>query len=103
MATPRLALGFCSRSGYRLVRDDDAFHEVCRTMDHFESAYAMTVLLGGFALLTVLAIRGYSIFVVAPLCALAILTLSGADPLAGMKNDYMREFADYLRRFYLIF
>ncbi|HVC95595.1 MAG TPA: hypothetical protein VND64_18020 [Pirellulales bacterium] len=72
-------------------------------MDHLESAYAMAVLLGGFTLLTLLAIRGHSIFVVAPLCALAILIFSGRDPLTGMTDDYMRGFVEYLKPFYLIF
>ena len=72
-------------------------------MDHLESAYAMAVLLGGFALLTLLAIRGHSIFVVAPLCALVILIFSGHDPLTGMTGDYMQGFVEYLKPFYLIF
>lgn len=60
-------------------------------------------LLGGFLLLTLLAMRGHSIFVVAPLCAVLTLTLSGADPLAGMTGDFMSGFADYVQKFYLIF
>jgi H+/gluconate symporter-like permease len=72
-------------------------------MNDLESAYAMAVLLSGFTLLTVLAVRGHSIFVVAPLCALAILVLSGRDPLIGMTGDYMQGFVEYLKPFYLIF
>jgi H+/gluconate symporter-like permease len=72
-------------------------------MDHLESMYGMAVLLGGFTLLTLLAIRGHSIFVVAPLCALAILIFSGRDPLTGMTGDYMQGFVEYLKPFYLIF
>ena len=63
----------------------------------------MAVLVGGFLPLTVLVVRGQSIFVVAPLCALVILALSGADPIAGMTDQFMRGFADYVRQFFLIF
>lgn len=66
-------------------------------------AYELAVLLAGFALLTILALRGLSIFVAAPLCAVLILAASGRDPLAGMTGPFMTGFADYLRRFYLIF
>ena len=65
--------------------------------------YELAVLLAGFALLTVLVIRGASIFVAAPLCAIAILIFSGADPAAGMSGPFMAGFADYIRQFYLIF
>ena len=50
-----------------------------------------------------LVIRGKSIFVVAPLCALIAVTLSGADPVVQMNEAYMTGFADYVKRFYLIF
>ena len=66
-------------------------------------AYELSVLLAGLGLLTVLVIRGRSIFVVAPLCALLTVTLSGGDPLQSLTGPYMTGFADYLRRFYLIF
>jgi H+/gluconate symporter-like permease len=67
------------------------------------STYGLIVLLGGFVLLTVLVIRGQSVFVAAPLCALLILVLSGADPIAGMSSKFMGGFADYMRQFFLIF
>jgi H+/gluconate symporter-like permease len=65
--------------------------------------YELAVLLAGFVLLTLLVIRGASIFVAAPLCAIAILAFSGADPAAGMSGPFMTGFADYIRQFYLIF
>ncbi len=65
--------------------------------------YELFVLLAGLGLLTVLVIRGRSIFVVAPLCALLTVALSGGDPLQSLTGPYMTGFADYLRRFYLIF
>ena len=66
-------------------------------------AYHLVVLFGSLALLMVLVVRGKSIFVVAPLCALLAVTLSGADPVAKMTGAYMAGFADYVKRFYLIF
>ncbi|HND52461.1 MAG TPA: hypothetical protein PLV92_08695, partial [Pirellulaceae bacterium] len=68
-----------------------------------EQAYALAVLFGGMTLLMVLVVRGKSIFVVAPLCALLTVTLSGRDPVAAMTGPYMSGFADYLRNFYLVF
>ncbi len=65
--------------------------------------YHLFVLLGSLALLMVLVVRGRSIFVAAPLCALIAVLLSGADPLAAMTGSYMAGFADYVRRFFLIF
>jgi H+/gluconate symporter-like permease len=72
-------------------------------VDALQASYGLAVLIGGLLLLTVLVYRGQSIFVVAPLCALLVLALSGADPVEGMAGRYMTGFADYLRRFYLIF
>jgi H+/gluconate symporter-like permease len=65
--------------------------------------YHLAVLFGSLALLMTLVVRGKSIFVVAPLCAVLALTLSGTDPVAGMNGPYMAGFADYVQRFYLIF
>jgi H+/gluconate symporter-like permease len=72
-------------------------------MTFLQPAYLLLVLLGGFALLTLLVMWGRSIFVAAPLCALLILTFSGADPVAGMTGPFMDGFSKYLRDFYLIF
>lgn len=66
-------------------------------------AYELAVLLSGFVLLMVLVMRGRSIFVAAPLCALLILIFSGADPLEGMTVHFMTGFAEYLRRFFPVF
>lgn len=63
----------------------------------------LVVLFGGLALLMGLVVRGKSIFVVAPFCALATVTLSGSDPLGQLTGAFMTGFADYVRRFYLIF
>ena len=66
-------------------------------------AYHLLVLFGSLALLMFLVVRGKSIFVVAPLCALIAVTLSGEDPLATMNGAYMTGFANYVRDFFLIF
>lgn len=65
--------------------------------------YQLLALLGGFGLLTLLAMRGHSIFVVAPLCAGLVLAVSGADPVAGLTGPFMAGFSGFLRDFYLIF
>lgn len=65
--------------------------------------YHLTVLFGCMALLMTLIVRGRSIFVVAPLCALIATTLSGLDPISQMNEGYMSGFADYVKKFYLIF
>ena len=72
-------------------------------VNSLEQAYHLAVLLGGLSLLTFLVMRGHSIFVAAPLCALVTLTLSGADPVAGMTTDFMRGFSKFVGDFYLIF
>lgn len=66
------------------------------------ATYELLVLLSGMVLLTVLVVQGRSIFVVAPLCALVTVILSGLDPLTAMTGPYMAGFADFVRRFYLI-
>ena len=66
-------------------------------------AYHLTVLFSSMALLMTLVIRGRSIFVAAPLCALLATILSGADPVTQMNEAYMSGFADYIKRFYFIF
>lgn len=65
--------------------------------------YELAILLSGFGLLSYLAFMGRSIFVVAPLCTLFVVTLSGGDVLRQLQGGYMEGFADYIRRFYLIF
>jgi H+/gluconate symporter-like permease len=67
------------------------------------SLYHLGVLLAGMSLLMLLVVRGKSIFVVAPLCALLTATLSGLDPVATMTGPYMTGFAEYLRNFFLVF
>ena len=66
-------------------------------------AYHLAVLFGCMALLMILIVRGRSIFVVGPLCALIAAVFSGVDPVAQMNVAYMSGFADFVKRFYLIF
>jgi H+/gluconate symporter-like permease len=63
----------------------------------------LLVLFGGLALLMILVVRGKSIFVVAPLCALLVTVLSGEDPVARMTGPYMEGFSQYVKQFYLLF
>lgn len=70
---------------------------------HLLTLYHLTVLFASMGLLMLLVVRGKSIFVVAPLCALLAATLSGANPVATMTGPYMTGFAEYLRNFFLIF
>lgn len=65
--------------------------------------YHLVVLFACLGLLMVLVVRGKSIFVVAPLCAILATILSGQDPVERMTGAYMTWFADYVRRFFLIF
>lgn len=65
--------------------------------------YHLVVLLGSLALLMILIVRGKSIFVVAPLCAMLASALSGEDPFARMNGPYMTGFAEYVRLYFLIF
>jgi H+/gluconate symporter-like permease len=65
--------------------------------------YHLLVLFSSLALLMYLVVRGKSIFVVAPLCALMAVTLSGEDPVAKMNGAYMEGFATYVKDFFLIF
>lgn len=66
-------------------------------------AYHLLVLFGCLGLLMTLVVRGKSIFVVAPLCALLAAILSGVDPVERMNGAYMNGFSDYVRQFFLIF
>jgi H+/gluconate symporter-like permease len=65
--------------------------------------YHLALLLASMGLLMLLVVRGKSIFVVAPLCALLAATLSGANPVTTMTGPYMAGFAEYLRNFFLVF
>jgi H+/gluconate symporter-like permease len=68
-----------------------------------DKLYPLLVLLAGIFLLMTLVIRGKSIFVAAPLCALAIGIGSGRDPIKLLSQTFAGGFADYLRNFYLLF
>lgn len=65
--------------------------------------YELAVLACGLLLLTLLVLRGTSIFLAAPLAAACTLALSGADPVAGLSVAFMKGFAEYIRQFYFIF
>ena len=67
------------------------------------AGYHLIVLFVSMGLLMMLVIRGKSIFVAAPLCALLASIFSGVDPVSQMNEAYLSGFADYIRRFYFIF
>lgn len=68
-----------------------------------DSVYHLTILLASMSMLMWLVVRGKSVFVVAPLCALVAATASGLNPVTTMTGPYMTGFAEYLRNFFLIF
>ena len=68
-----------------------------------DTLYPLAVLLAGIGLLMTLVVRGKSIFVAAPLCAVAIGVMSGRDPVKLLSGTFASGFADYMRNFYLLF
>ncbi|MFM7073506.1 MAG: GntP family permease [Planctomycetota bacterium] len=65
--------------------------------------YQLAVLLAGIGLLMGLVVRGKSIFVAAPLCALVMGVLSGRDPVTLLSGTFANGFAEYMKNFYLLF
>lgn len=65
--------------------------------------YQLAVLLAGIGLLMGLVVRGKSIFVAAPLCALVMGVLSGRDPITLLSGTFAGGFAEYMKNFYLLF
>lgn len=65
--------------------------------------YQLAVLLAGIGLLMGLVVRGKSIFVAAPLCALVMGVLSGRDPVTLLSGTFAGGFAEYMKNFYLLF
>lgn len=55
------------------------------------------------ALLMFLAMRGYSILVIAPFCAIIVALTSGIDLMEGLGGIYMEGLAGFAMQFFLIF
>jgi len=59
--------------------------------------------IGSLALLMFLAMRGYSILVIAPFCAVLVALTSGIDLMEGLGEIYMEGLAGFVMQFFLIF
>jgi len=57
----------------------------------------------GLATLVILALRGWSIIIIAPIASVIVLLFSGENLLAGLNNIYMKGFASFAMKFFLIF
>jgi H+/gluconate symporter-like permease len=54
-------------------------------------------------LLVILVIKGFNLYILAPLLAVIIILVSGMDLVTSLTTTYMTGFAGYVTRFYLIF
>jgi H+/gluconate symporter-like permease len=57
----------------------------------------------GLATLVVLALRGWSIIIIAPIAAVIVLAFSQVDLLKGLNESYMKGFANFAMKFFLLF
>jgi len=57
----------------------------------------------GLATLITLALRGWSILVIAPIAATIVLAMSGVDLLTGLNEIYMKGFASFAMKFFFLF
>ena len=57
----------------------------------------------GLATLIVLALRGWSIIIIAPIATMIVLTFSGVELLKGLNELYMKGFAGFAMKFFFLF
>jgi len=57
----------------------------------------------GLATLVTLALRGWSIIIIAPIAAVIVLLFSQVDLLKGLNESYMKGFASFAMKFFLLF
>lgn len=57
----------------------------------------------GLATLITLALRGWSIIIIAPLAAMIVLVFSRVDLLQGLNETYMKGFGSFAMKFFLLF
>jgi len=57
----------------------------------------------GLATLVVLALRGWSIIIIAPIAAIIVLVFSQVDLLKGLNESYMKGFSSFAMKFFLLF
>lgn len=57
----------------------------------------------GLATLVILALRGWSIIIIAPIAAVIVLVFSQVDILKGLNESYMKGFSSFAMKFFLLF
>jgi H+/gluconate symporter-like permease len=57
----------------------------------------------GLAALVILALRGWSIIIIAPIAAIIVLIFSQVDLLKGLNESYMKGFSSFAMKFFLLF
>ncbi|MEJ8814530.1 GntP family permease [Variovorax ureilyticus] len=57
----------------------------------------------GLATLITLALRGWSIILIAPMAAVIVLAFSRVDLLTGLNEDYMKGFSSFAMKFFFLF
>ncbi len=57
----------------------------------------------GLATLITLALRGWSIILIAPMAALIVLAFSRVDLLTGLNETYMKGFSSFAMKFFFLF
>jgi H+/gluconate symporter-like permease len=57
----------------------------------------------GLATLVTLALRGWSIIIIAPIAAVIVLLFSQVDLLKGLNESYMKGFSSFAMKFFLLF
>lgn len=57
----------------------------------------------GLAVLVILALRGWSIIIIAPIASVIVLLFSRQDLLKGLNETYMKGFSSFAMKFFLIF
>lgn len=57
----------------------------------------------GLATLVVLALRGWSIIIIAPIAAIIVLVFSQVELLKGLNDSYMKGFSSFAMKFFLLF
>ncbi|MDP5275625.1 GntP family permease [Chengkuizengella axinellae] len=65
--------------------------------------WEVIVIFISLALLIVLALRGFSIIIIAPLASLVVILFTGMPILGTLQDSYMAGFVSFAGRFYLIF
>lgn len=57
----------------------------------------------GLAVLVIFALKGVSLYVLAPLAALVVAIFSGGNILTAMTDTYMTGFANFMKNYFLMF